>query len=236
MACAGNMTELCGGPNRLNIYESGVIADPTGGTSTVPSSTAQPTPSNTTTMTPPSTTTPTSTPTATGLPDGWEYQGCWIDNVNGRIFGHQEADNPDMTIESCIGICSDLGYTVAGMEWSVQCFCDNFVRNGGEETDESMCNMACGGNSEELCGAGNILSVYSTGELTVYQPPTAQEDDLPGNWQYIGCLADDSTAAVRTLPNQLILANNNSASTCLKMCSDYGYNAGGMEYGSECCE
>lgn len=230
MACSGNSTELCGGSNRLNLYESGVVStDPTttgGSSTTVPPTTTVPT----------TTTKPTTTvkPTATGLPEGWEYRGCWIDNADGRIFTHEEADNADMTIESCVDLCIGLGYTVAGMEWSVQCFCDDFVRNGGKKTDESACNMACGGDSAELCGAGDILSVYSNDTLTVYQPPVAQTEDLPGKWKYVGCLSDDSTAAVRTLPNQLILANNNSAATCLGQCALFGYNAGGMEYGDEC--
>jgi hypothetical protein len=41
---------------------------------------------------------------------------------------------------------------------------------------------------------------------------------------------------VRTLPWQLILTNNNSASNCLLQCSEFGYNAAGMEYGDECCK
>ena len=39
----------------------------------------------------------------------------------------------------------------------------------------------------------------------------------------------------RTFPYQIILANNNSATNCLSQCSAFGFNAGGMEYGEECC-
>ena len=78
------------------------------------------------------------------------------------------------------------------------------------------------------------MSVYSNATLTVYQPPTIQKTGLPGSWQYQGCLTDAVNGAQRTFPWQLILQNNNSAQNCLSQCSNFGYAAGGMEYGDEC--
>jgi hypothetical protein len=132
-------------------------------------------------------TTATGTGSAVALPSGWSYKGCYIDNADGRIFGHQQPDNATLTIESCVSTCIGLGYTVAGMEYSVQCFCDDYIMNGGALTTDSDCSMACGGDASEDCGAGNRLSVYATGNLTVYQPPAAQNTSLPGSWAYQGC-------------------------------------------------
>lgn len=137
-----------------------------------------------------------------------------------------------MTVESCVNTCIGLGYTVAGMEYSRQCFCDNYVRNGGANTTDSDCNMPCAGNSTEMCGAGNRLSVYSNAPLQVFQPPIQQKTNLTGYWQYAGCISDSTNS--RTLPYQMILTNNNSANNCLATCSQYGFAAGGMEYGDEC--
>ncbi len=170
MACSGNANEICGGPNRLNVYSFG------GGTTSSSSSSS-------------ATSTSTSS-TATSLPSGWSYQGCYIDNANGRIFNNQQPDNAALTVESCVNKCLGLGYSVAGLEYSVQCFCDNFVRNGGQlASTNSQCAMTCGGNSGEICGGPNLLSVYSNGSLQVYQPPTAQKTNLPGSWSYAGCLS-----------------------------------------------
>lgn len=43
------------------------------------------------------------------------------DNVNGRVFPKQLDDNPTLTTAGCTAACSALNYTVAGIEWSVQC-------------------------------------------------------------------------------------------------------------------
>jgi len=169
-------------------------------------------------------------PVATGLPSGWAYDGCYVDGANGRILLNQQNDNQDLTIESCINTCAGLGYSVAGMEYSVQCFCDHFIRYAAANASESACDMLCGGSegSEEKCGAGDIMSVYSMGNLTVYQPPTVQITDLPGNWTYMGCLTDNAIA--RTFPYRIVnMINNNTATNCLSLCSEFGYPAGGME-------
>ncbi|KAF2655101.1 copper radical oxidase [Lophiostoma macrostomum CBS 122681] len=216
MACKGNPTEICGGPNRLSVYENG----------NGPISSAVPTPSS------PASSSSTSGPIATAVPNGWTYQGCWIDGANGRVMQQQQADDATLTVASCIGKCVGLGYPVAGMEYGQQCFCDTALRNGASKTSESDCSMACAGDSTEKCGAGNRLSVYSNDTLTVYPVPTPQKSGLNGSWVYQGCLADDQET--RALPWQLILNNNNTANNCITQCSNFGYNAGGMEYGIEC--
>jgi hypothetical protein len=174
----------------------------------------------------------TSPPTTTGLPSGWKYGGCYNEGQNGRAITNQQnlASN---TIENCVTSCIAAGYTVAGLEFSSQCFCDTSLHNGATPASDSQCNMACQGNSQETCGAGNILSVYHTGNLTVYQSPTTQTTNLPGSWTYQGCYTESQTGT-RALKWQVILANNNSATSCLSLCSSFGYMAGGMEYGREC--
>ncbi|KAF2110143.1 hypothetical protein BDV96DRAFT_584443 [Lophiotrema nucula] len=233
MACNGNAQETCGGPNRLNVYQWG------DGPSTASSSTVG---AGTTTAgdpnNPPSTTTPTTTtttaPVVTALPDGWSYQGCWIDNANGRVMNYAQADDQSLTVEKCTSLCAELGYSVAGMEYAYQCFCDNYLRMGAANTPDSDCSIPCAGNSAEKCGAGNRLSVYSNSSLTVYPVPSVQKTNLPGDWQYAGCLRDDAANGVRALPYQIILNNNNTATNCISQCSAFGYSGGGMEYGNEC--
>ncbi|MCJ1384634.1 hypothetical protein MMC17_007752 [Xylographa soralifera] len=102
-------------------------------------------------------------PVPAGIPTGWTYRGCFIDNVYGKILSTGEADNAAETIEACIAVCQSLGNTVAGIEYASQCSCGNEIVEGGtlapEDTD---CNMACSGNSAEICGGPNRMSIYAT--------------------------------------------------------------------------
>lgn len=43
------------------------------------------------------------------------------DNVNGRVFPKILDDNAALTTAGCTAACSALNYTIAGIEWSVQC-------------------------------------------------------------------------------------------------------------------
>ncbi|CAI6337783.1 unnamed protein product [Periconia digitata] len=229
MPCNGNDQETCGGPNRLNAYQ---YAD--GDSTSTPGPNPTPTPSGSPTGQPVPSSSSSSVPVPTSLPDGWEYKGCWVDNVNGRIMAFQQPDDPKMTIASCVAICAKQGYTAAGMQYSTQCFCDNYLGRGATNTTDAECNMNCGGDPTEKCGAGNRDSVYSSnpGPITVYPVPVPQTSNLTGSWKYVGCYYDD--APKRALPWFIEMKTNLTANSCIKQCSDFGYNTGGVEYGAEC--
>lgn len=225
-ACTGDQNQKCGGPNRLDVFKyTGGGTGPTTTTTTKATTTSAP---------PVTTTTSKSTVTATGVPTGWNYKGCFIDNANGRILSYQiNPDNAALTVSSCTNACKNLGYAVAGMEYSTQCFCGNAVIAGGKVTADTDCNMACGGNPNDKCGAGNRMSIWSSqNPLVTTGVPTVQTTGLPGNWKYVGCYNEVQTG--RVFPYQLILSTTNSATSCLTQCSNFGYGAGGMEYGEEC--
>lgn len=170
MLCNGNSSEFCGGPNRLDMYQFGNGSPPP------------------TSSTSPSTST-SATPTSTAIPSGWSYKGCYVDGANGRILNTQNPDSQTLTVESCIQSCINQGHGVAGMEYSIQCFCGDYIVNGGAlASSDSECNMPCSGNSNEICGAGNRMSIYANGTLQIYQPPATQTTGLPGQWQYQRCI------------------------------------------------
>ncbi|KAJ7758795.1 copper radical oxidase [Mycena maculata] len=217
MLCAGNSSEFCGGPNRLSMYNYTGSDRPTGpvgggggggGGGAVLG-------------------------IATDLPAPWTYVGCFIDNANGRIVANEEPDDTELTIESCVSTCSAQNFTVASAEYSVQCFCGDELIAGATAAPESDCNMGCGGNATEACGAGNRMSVYSTTKnVTILPVPVPQNSSIPGSWTYQGCLMEE--VGGRAIPWQNIYPTNNSATTCLGQCAAFGYTVGGMEYGEEC--
>ncbi|KAI1735018.1 copper radical oxidase [Xylaria scruposa] len=166
------------------------------------------------------------------LPGTWAYRGCYTEGSNGRAFSVQQPDSQDLTIQSCVNTCISAGYGVAGLEYASQCFCDNFVRNGANLTDDADCNMPCTGDASQDCGAGNRLSVFSNDTITVFQPPTALTEGLPESWEYYGCVVD--AIDNRVLPYMSEDQQNATIEACIAGCSRFGYNAGGVEYGYQC--
>ncbi|KUJ06679.1 uncharacterized protein LY89DRAFT_403153 [Mollisia scopiformis] len=232
MICPGNPYEYCGAGSRLDLYKVGPSTQQsTSASGAMPSSVSGAVPSSV------ASSTQAPLPIATGL-----YQGCYLDGYNGRILQHQQPDNLELTQESCIATCTALGYTLSGVEWSIQCYCDNFIYNGGSlAPNQADCNMPCGGDKAEMCGAGNRISLSSTdGPPKVYASPAAQKTDLPANWVYMGCLqdnvpsAEDPNEIVSTFPYMVWQNASNTPSACIEQCQIFGYNAAGLEYGSQC--
>ncbi|PVH81496.1 copper radical oxidase [Cadophora sp. DSE1049] len=235
--CAGNAYEYCGAGNRLTVYVLNGTALPS--TSSVSSSsTKAPTGISSTVSVSSSSTSPAST----GFPTGWTSQGCWVDGLNGRILTKQQPDNAQNTLESCVQTCAGLGYTIAGAEYGTECYCDNFVYNGGAlAAAQTDCNIPCPGKSSEMCGAGGRISMYSKGTPTVYAAPAPQKVGLPTGWGYAGCIQDnvpsveDPNEQLYTFPYKVWDdASGNTPEKCITRCQEFGFNAAGLEYGSQC--
>ncbi|KAM0253586.1 hypothetical protein ACHAQJ_007214 [Trichoderma viride] len=216
MTCAGNDCDFCGAGSRLSVYSRNA---PGSGSSSGASS-------------PPSGTTTSATQQPTGLPQGWKSYGCYVDGVNGRILNAQNPDDANLTLESCAASCASQNYTIAGAEYSTQCFCGNDIVNGGVQANSSSeCNTPCGGDSSQLCGGGGRMSIISKGAPVVLAPPAPVP--VVGNWTYQGCYADNINQ-VHTFFWQNIFADTMTPEQCLNQCAEYGYMAAGLEYGQEC--
>ena len=81
------------------------------------------------------------------------------------------------------------------------------------------------------------MSIYAATEVVNELPvPSAQTEDLPGSWEYAGCLRDTEPGApARVLPYMSSLEDN-SPERCLNLCVEYGYPAAGLQFGEQCCE
>jgi hypothetical protein len=127
-----------------------------------------------------------------------------------------------MTYATCADFCS--GYEYFGVEYSTQCFCGNFFANPTYTVDSTACNMPCSGDSTEMCGGGDLLTVYKAATVT---PPT-----IPTVAQYLyqGCFQD---SVARVLDAKLMQAwPDMSIENCAAFCE--GYEFFGAEYGQEC--
>jgi hypothetical protein len=90
--------------------------------------------------------------------------------------------------------------------------------------------MACSGNTTEVCGGSNRISIYGSGGTPLPGPFT---NPGPPGWSSVGCYSDN--AASRTLTNLGVVPGGGAAMTvslCTTACA--GYALAGVEYGAEC--
>ncbi|PPR07633.1 hypothetical protein CVT26_001701 [Gymnopilus dilepis] len=162
MACTGDASEICGGANAINVFQNSA-------------STTSPTTTTTTTAA------PTATPTIVQQTGTFQYVGCYQyvsshhvpfllvltpvqisrDGVSGlpRSLIHQLSVPGGVTAASCTAACKAAGYTLAGLEYAQECWCDSYMPLATVSPDTD-CNMPCAADGTALCGAGNRLAVY----------------------------------------------------------------------------
>ncbi|KAK5123424.1 hypothetical protein LTR85_002856 [Meristemomyces frigidus] len=102
------------------------------------------------------------------------YWGCWSDQTPAS-FTNLVYQNNSNTIELCTSTCAQAGYTMAGAEFGTQCFCGDSLGYEAQEVIDSSCGTPCAGNSSEICGGGNRLSLFSNGTPVVNSAPGTPE-------------------------------------------------------------
>ena len=132
-ACGGNKAENCGGPARMTVFSIGE-----------PDVYGPPAP----------------------LPNvgDWVYKGCATDAVGaGRVLPWQLIFENNHTPKTCVDACAEFGYSAAGLEFGVECYCgdpQNLEAANSRYVPEAECNVACSGNPGSICGGPNRLSMY----------------------------------------------------------------------------
>ncbi|KAF8961440.1 WSC domain-containing protein [Flammula alnicola] len=147
MACTGNAAEICGGADRINIFNNTAVSIP-------------PPP-------PPATIKQTA--------GTYQYKGCFEDGVNGAprdlLNKITVPGLRGVTAESCTSACQAAGFPLAGLEFAQECWCDTYMPLVIPAPD-SDCNSPCLADPTELCGAGNRLAIYQD---TTATPPNPQQ-------------------------------------------------------------
>jgi len=70
----------------------------------------------------------------------------------------------NMTVEMCLSFCGSN--TFAGLEYTKECWCSPYLSSIAALLLDSDCNLACEGNSSEICGGSLRLSVYNQSSST----------------------------------------------------------------------
>ncbi|KAI0128625.1 WSC domain-containing protein [Xylariales sp. AK1849] len=129
MACSGNKAQICGGPNRLSVYQNNSLSAP-------------------------------AIPQTVG---GSTYQGCF-DESKGRVLSSTMIGYDDLTVDKCVGYCSDKGFPYAGVEYAQECWCAKDMKSGATKMSDLQCNMKCKGNGGQFCGGSGAVAVYKKGD------------------------------------------------------------------------
>ncbi|KAJ9651574.1 hypothetical protein H2198_009160 [Neophaeococcomyces mojaviensis] len=93
---------------------------------------------------------------------GWAYQGCGTDNYYSRALTGASTSQASMTNEYCVQFCSSKGFSIAGTEYSKECYCGNSIPASAQPVTGIVgnCNMNCAGNADEYCGGSGLLTLY----------------------------------------------------------------------------
>jgi hypothetical protein len=152
-----------------------------------------------------------------------------------------------MTLQQCAEFCA--GYDYFGVEYMWECYCGNTFEGGSVKKEDADCNMLCGGEQCNFCGAGNRLSVYMAGDAPPpsSDTPTPSQDpdptptpsptaavptDIPDGWDYYGCWIDNAQG--RILAYQTADNPELTQASCVAACAAKGYSIAGMQYYTQC--
>ena len=105
-----------------------------------------------------------------------ENSNCYRDNGT-RIFNDRhvlENNSPDQ----CDQLCSDLGFSLYGVEYSNECFCGNDMPSDDRKIDMSLCNMPCTGDASLMCGGSFAINIGEADKPTTstVEPSTEPPD------------------------------------------------------------
>jgi hypothetical protein len=73
----------------------------------------------------------------------WSYANCYEDSINDRKIPNPGWVSGPMTVEGCLEACYNDGYTVAGLEWSQECYCGYNLPP--QVATDNRCDMSCKG-------------------------------------------------------------------------------------------
>ncbi|CAJ2506776.1 Uu.00g079620.m01.CDS01 [Anthostomella pinea] len=207
MICAGNNTEWCGAPSFLTVWNDTSL---TAATPLVVGSTRI---SNNSAV----------------------YAGCFSDpGGNSRaLLGASNVDTVGMTNEVCVAFCQSKGYTIAGTEYSQECYCSN-ANTGTTIMDVTRCDSICKGDPRELCGSSGKMSVWNITQAQTGTPPPVTKP-VPavanGTASYVGCYTEISG---RTLDKASYSSDTMSVDSCASFCQSKNYALFGVEYAQQC--
>ena len=216
MACAGNSSQICGGPSRMTIF-------------------------NNTAVTPVKV--PVDVPIGTKI-GSLVYLGCASEAYPGRALSSASyVDKSGMTNEACSSFCAAKRYALFGTEYSAECYCGNALTTGASYPVLG-CGNTCTGNVSStspfapytnICGGGNRLSLWNnTAIVAAAAPVTPTAGATAGTNVYLGCAAEPNSGGRALASASLVDTSGMTNELCASYCATKGFMLFATEYTSEC--
>lgn len=154
--------------------------------------------------------------------------GCALE-VSGRALAGASYSSNSMTIEACNSYCTSNNYALSGVEYGSQCYCGNGM-SSASSLGQSGCSFACAGNSAEICGGSDRLSVFNN---TAYTSPTSPTNS--GNYVLQGCYQELNGGRLLSGASYSNTTGM-TVETCTSFCQAQGTSGvyAGVEYSQEC--
>jgi WSC domain len=82
---------------------------------------------------------------------GWDYLGCYTDQLDTRALSNAIYFDSAMTVQKCLDFCVDNNQPIAGVEYGTQCYCGSALPSWSASNPTNMdpvqygCDMPCGG-------------------------------------------------------------------------------------------
>eukprot|EP01116_Phalansterium_solitarium_P022199 TRINITY_DN7242_c0_g1_i1.p1 TRINITY_DN7242_c0_g1~~TRINITY_DN7242_c0_g1_i1.p1 ORF type:complete len:995 (-),score=303.02 TRINITY_DN7242_c0_g1_i1:562-3546(-) len=121
------------------------------------------------------------------------YLGCYSsgDVAPGFVFGPETQQY--QTPFGCIERCESMDYGYAGLMNEADCYCGRKMPDDVPVLSEKMCNSACTGDKNQMCGSNLTTSVYARATM----PELASPPSAHGTWTTL--VTNDSSASYSTL-------------------------------------
>jgi len=174
----------------------------------------------TTSTTSHSTTTSSAAPSVSGVVSGgsgFHLLGCYHEPGGGvRALANLYADD-DMTVAACLAHAASERANWAGLEYGRECWFGNTLDAGTTaEGSYANCQMACSGDANHFCGAGDHLIMYAQNDDYVLTQP-----ETVGSYSWYGCMTDEIED--RALTGSYVGDDDMTLETCATICSGYQY-------------
>ncbi|KAL1840964.1 hypothetical protein VTJ49DRAFT_7570 [Mycothermus thermophilus] len=158
---------------------------------------------------------------------GFEYMGCFTDNVPQRVLTGHVVREGGMTLQKCAQACTAAGYPWFGVEYETECYCGTGLDEASTQVPDSECEMWCSGDQSQHCGSPDRLNVYRSTQ----EPSTLPSNpETAGDFAYVSCWTDKVDD--RSLKAASYRSSGLTVEICAEQCKDYAYF--GVEYGEEC--
>ncbi|KAL8765358.1 MAG: hypothetical protein Q9209_007544 [Squamulea sp. 1 TL-2023] len=178
-------------------------------------------------------------PTPSQTISSYAYAGC-ANATSPLALNAISTTSTSMDLNTCKSYCTQNNYGLSGVQNGDTCYCGNGLQSFSALQEESgsttvsKCNTPCKGNSTEICGARDYLSVWNATEA-VKIPPTMVKQ--VGYYPLKGCY---NSTIQGTTTSPLLAATSTSIPTslsvesCVGFCATNGYAVAGMENGKTC--